>query len=333
MQLFNLNALGENPQLDSDVAVCIGNFDGLHLGHQALIERCRIIADKLGIRSAVLTFSPHPEEFFLRHGKSEELLFTLEQKVRAMDEVSIDYLFIQAFHERLAQLSPRQFIEDYLQRGLRAKAIIVGDNFRFGYQRAGDSAYLKEFCHQQGLVADTVTAEHFNGQVISSTRIRKSLLHNGNVAEVRAMLGRPYLVEGVVTRGDQLGRKLGFPTANLIHIDQLIPANGVYAGWAWIPSRQKSQPHKIMRSSDALNLAVINIGHRPTVTLDQPELRVEAHIIDEDLHPDELYSQKIYLYLCQRLRGEMRFGSLEELKVEIQNNVDQTKNLKSQISF
>ena len=161
------------------------------------------------------------------------------------------------------------------------------------------------------MVAETVSAAKYNNDFISSTRIRKGLLHNGSVAAAQIMLNRPYMVEGIVTRGDQFGRKLGFPTINLSHLNQLIPANGVYAGWVWCKSRSNVSAAPIMHSSSDLMLAVINIGSRPSLKMDQSELRIEAHIVNEQIGEDELYNQPASIYLCQRLRDEMSFKDIE----------------------
>lgn len=263
-------------------AVAVGTFDGVHLGHRRVIDAARAA----GLRTAVLTFDPHPRAVL---GRDVELLTTLERRIELFAAAGVDDVVVLAFDEALASLEPTEFAELIL-RGMGAEVVAAGETFRFGRDRQGDLTMLEslDFDVRRVPVLESV----------SSTRIRE-LLHGGEPGRAARLLGRPAEVEGVVVHGDHRGRELGFPTANLdVPPGLLIPPDGVYAGW----TRDR--------------LAAISIG--TNAQFDGVELRVEAHLLDFD---DDLYDQRLVVEIWSWIRGQLRFGSVEELVDAIGNDV------------
>lgn len=333
MQVIPLSSPYAPVDLKENRSITIGNFDGCHLGHQSLIKSAKEAAEKFKISSSALSFNPHPEAFFMRQETKSDQLFTLKQKVRAMSELGLDQVFIQTFNENLSSMHHDEFIDKYLCHHLKCRSVVVGGNFKFGFKRLGTSDYLKSKFESRKFHVNICEAEKFEDSPVSSTRIRKALNHNGSVEEAQRMLGRPYMLEGVVSRGDQLGRKIGFPTMNLESIEQLIPADGVYVGWAWISSRSKQKNPSIMVEPDTTFLTMINIGTRPTIEGQSKQLRVEAHVIGLKIEADELYDQRVALYFGQRLRSEMAFPSVEHLKTQLQRDRGEALSRRSSLRF
>jgi riboflavin kinase/FMN adenylyltransferase len=283
--------LSENPP----TAVAIGNFDGVHLGHNFLIEKLLTAARETAVSPAVCTFDPLPARFF---GRAAPMITTLPQRLALIERLGIEICFVLEFNAALASVSPEDFFNKYLFTGFNARVIVVGKDFRFGNGRGGDVNFLSELCASKGILftaADKIAAA---GSCISSSLIRK-LAGLGEVKTIPLYLGRQLSVEGTVTEGDRIGRTIGFPTANLRTENELIPAAGVYGGTARLRSK----------SYDAL----IYIGKRPTINGD--ELRVEANILG--FSDWDLCGEKICLEFTRKLRGEMRFNSLEELRRQI----------------
>jgi riboflavin kinase/FMN adenylyltransferase len=307
-------------------AVTIGNFDGCHLGHQWLIKETLRLAKLWNARPVAVTFTPRPEAFFT--GLQDSLLFTEEQKTRAFGELGIELQIAQRFDQSFSRVTHETFYKDFLKGKLRAKAIVVGDNFRFGHGRGGDAEYLRT----QGIADDLAVAigsavSHQDAR-ISSTRIRETLQQKGDVSAVTAMLGRPYMIEGTIRRGDQLGRTIGTPTANLEDVGQLLPRFGIYAGHVWMSTDPKARPPLMRRPKEAVP-AVFSIGIRPTLENPTPPVRIEAYLLQGQYGPDELYGRRAGYYLEHFLRDEAKFSGLEELKAGIARDVAEARRLLS----
>ena len=267
-------------------AVAVGTFDGVHRGHLHVIDAAR----RKGLRTAVVTFNPHPRAVL--HGRVE-LLATLERRLELMEKAAVEDVLVLRFDEQLAALSGQEFA-DRMLRGIGAETVVAGETFRFGRRREGDLALLERL----GFDVERVPLV----ENISSSRIRE-LVHGGDLAAAATLLGRPAEVEGIVVRGDGRGRALGFPTANLdVPQGLLVPPDGVYAGW----SRDRR--------------AAVSIGTNPH--FDGVERRVEAHLLDFD---GDLYGQRLVVELWNRLREQRRFDSLDQLVAAIGDDVERTR--------
>ena len=308
-------------------AVTIGNFDGCHRGHRCLIDAVHRLAASHAVTVA-MTFAPRPDAHF-RSGAAEPLLFTDAQKSRALREAGLACQVVQRFDESFATQSHTDFYDRYLREALAAVALVVGYNFRFGRGREGDAAYLAQRARADRVRFEVGEAALHAGGAISSTRIRETLRATGDVAAAAAMLGRPYMLEGEIRRGDQLGRQLGVPTANLEAVDQLIPRFGVYAGWVQIATRaEPDAPPPLLGRPPGAIPAVFSLGIRPTLTSQgAPPVRIEAHLLAGHYGADEHYGLRAGYYLTHRLRDELRFDSLDELKGRMAADIDEAKRL------
>ena len=304
----------------------IGNFDGCHLGHQGLIRAVTDRASAEHLLPVAMSFTPRPEAFF-RGEPTGPRLFTDEQKTRAMAELGIECFILQNFGKEFSLFSHEDFFHIALKEYMNAKFISIGRDFRFGRGRMGHAAWL-ENQGSHGGIAVAIGSDIYNkGDRISSTRIRDALSNHGDVALAQELLGRPYMIEGTIQRGDQIGRTWGFPTANLDEIRQLVPAVGVYAGWVWLPEGNKADqelPPVVNLPSNKIP-AVFSVGSRPTLNLSQPQLRVEAHLLAGTYGENSLYGLKAGYYLTHRLRGDIRFQSIEVLKEQIAKDAAQAR--------
>ncbi len=281
--------------------VALGNFDGVHRGHQAVIGTAQRIARDLGAPSAVLTFEPHPRSVF-RPADAPFRLSPFRVKARHIEALGVDLLFVCHFDDSFLHKSAEAFIEDDLVRGLGARHVVCGYDFLFGHGRRGDPALLKQAGLQHGFgVTEVGTIADEAGGVYSSTRIRDALVA-GNPREAARLLGSPWEIEGRVEHGDHKGRTIGFPTANVELADYLRPAFGVYA----VRTGVDHGPDTVWRDG------VANLGRRPTVggTVE----RLETHLFDFD---GDLYGQHLRVQLIDFLRPERKFGSFAELKDQI----------------
>jgi riboflavin kinase/FMN adenylyltransferase len=283
--------------------VVIGNFDGVHRGHQAVLVDAETRAKARGVACSLLTFSPHPAVALGR--TPPPLLTTLARKLelvaRAAPHVTA---VVRPFDAAFAAQSPRAFAEDVLVASLGAGEVVVGQNFRFGKGRAGDFAELSRLGDELGFATrshDLLSDAH---GPLSSTRVREAIA-NGRIDEATAMLGRPHLISGVVIEGDRRGRTIGFPTANLGDVPEALPANGIYAV---VVDRVDGGVAR------ALAKGVANVGVRPTVKADQAKPNVEVHLFDLDA---DLYGATLRVHFVARLRDEVRFANLDALKAQI----------------
>jgi len=285
--------------------VTIGVFDGVHRGHQATIGHAVKRAREGGLRSVVVTFDPHPSEV-VRPGTHPAVLSEPRRKAELIAELGVDALCVVPFTLEFSRLSPEAFVHDVLVDALHAKAVVVGENFRFGHKAAGDGALLRALGRRWGFAVEDSALVASGGTVFSSTYIR-ACVAAGDVAAAADALGRPHRVEGVVVRGDQRGRQLGFPTANMLSgTYTAVPADGVYAGW-------------VIRGGERLPAAA-SVGTNPTFSGE--DRRVEAHILDFD---GDLYGERLGLEFVANLRGQVKYDGVEPLIAQIKEDVAQTR--------
>lgn len=294
----------------SGAVVSIGVFDGVHLGHQAILERNVSEARRLGARSTVVTFRDHPKRVLL--GRAPRTLTSLEHRLELFRRAGIDHTVALTFDEELRSIPAAEFVRDFLIERLDARKFVLGFDSKFGRDRAG----TPELLMRMGLDVEVVGQVLIGERAVSSTAIREAV-ELGDLAGAARMLGRPVAVYGEVVAGDHLGRQLGFPTANLDLHHELRPPNGV---WACRARRVRYAPDRIVeRAVDA----VANIGKRPTVTGAEPAAtRVEVHLLDFD---GDLYGQYIELEFAAFLREEQRFPSLDALKAQIALDVTRAR--------
>jgi riboflavin kinase / FMN adenylyltransferase len=275
----------------------LGVFDGLHLGHQAIVRTVVERALLAGAAPTLITFDPHPRQV-LNPDTAPPLLQTFHQKMEGLKLLGIEQVVVLEFDAALAALSAESFVQRYVVEGLRAREVYLGRGFAFGHARRGNIELLKQLSLQFGFHADEVPEVQLRGHRISSTMIRR-LLKAGRVNVARGMLGRAYGIEGVVTRGHGIGRQLLYPTANLAFQNRVLPADGVYVTLALVEGVWRR--------------GVTNIGKRPTFG-GEPESKVEAHLLDFD---GDLYDQTIRVRVLHRLRGERKFDSVDALRAQI----------------
>ena len=284
----------------------IGNFDGVHLGHQMIINNLARHGRMLGLPVVVILFEPHPLEYF-KQAEAPPRLTRLREKVTQLKSLPVDFVLVLRFTQQLANLEPEAFVHDYLVDGLAVRLLLVGDDFRFGKNRRGNFKQLKLLADDFGFkVIDSQTLLS-DGQRISSTAIRHAL-QAGDLGKARQLLGRAYSVCGRVIHGDGRGRQLGFPTANMQLFRKKTPLNGVFAVSA---AGIRAEPVP----------GVANVGTRPTVDGRQTVL-LEVHLFDFD---QDLYGRQIEIVFHHRLREERKFASLQELTAQIQNDVEQAR--------
>lgn len=308
--------------------VTVGNFDGCHRGHRVLVARAVEEAKSKGLQPVVVTFSPHPEIFFGRLQETDRL-FNDAQKIRSFGELGISNILIQPFDSGFAERTAEWFLEEGLVRLVGARAIVVGGNFRFGSGRRGDVTFMRNFLRPFGVEVVLCDLADEDGEVISSSRIRR-LLAEGCVELAAKKLGYAYTLEGVVVEGRKLGRTIGFPTANVGKLEQMLPKNGVYAVAVEAGSGDSQSGRQGgMLSSECLPLSgVCNIGVRPTVD-DQGSLTVEVHVFDmkgrENPPTEPWYGQPIRIQFLKRIRDEQKFDSLQALKAQISIDISSAR--------
>ena len=287
-------------------SLAIGTFDGVHIGHQAIIRTAVQDARSHGRPALVLTFDRHPSEL-LAPERVPGLLTTPEQRNRYIAELGADGLIVLRFDHALAQLTPDIFLQSIVKDRLGAQAIVVGTNFCFGKGRAGDAAYLEEAQSEFGFVLHALPSVRVGDMPASSTRIRERL-RLGDIAEAELLLNHPFLLAGVVVGGQKLGRELGYPTANLALISrQVVPADGIYA------------VRDILDDGRVLGGAC-SIGNRPTV--EGAGYSVETYLLD---FSEDIYGREMELRFVERLRGEEKYDSLDALKAQMALDVTKTR--------
>jgi riboflavin kinase/FMN adenylyltransferase len=286
--------------------LAIGVFDGVHLGHQQIIRQTIADAHQHDAVVLVITFDRHPN-IVVAPERVPPLIYSLPQKLGAIESLGVDTLLLIHFDRAFSRQNGEAFIRGLARDLGLIHSICVGADFVFGHQRSGNVALLKKLGDELGFTVHGLAAVSLDNQIVSSTRIREAI-RSGNLDAASQMLGRPYAISGRVIAGDGVGRKLGFPTANLDAAGLILPPNGIYLGLAKI--KNKSRP------------VALNIGFHPTLATSGPQLRVEAHLLD---FTGDLYGQELEIEIGEKLRDERKFDSLEELKAQIARDVTGVK--------
>ncbi len=304
--LANLQALSRQATspLAKGCVATIGNFDGVHLGHRTIIDQVRAQAQRLGVPGVALVFEPQPREFF-QGLDAPPRLTGFRQKYQALIEAGLDLVLCLRFDDQFRSYSGMGFIEDVLIDGLSVRHLVVGDDFRFGCDRAGDFDLLRQVGAQRGFTVENTRTVTVANERVSSTAVRAALADN-QLDHAAQLLGRPYAIDGRVVYGRQLGRQIGAPTANIL-LKRLPPLRGVYVVQAELPDGRRCD-------------GVANIGLRPTVDGRQPAL--EVHLFD---FAGTLYGQRIRVTFRQPLRDEVKFDSVAALQAQIAQDFDDAR--------
>lgn len=292
----------EHANIRRPTVLTLGVFDGLHLGHQAIVRTVVERSLLIDATPTLITFDPHPRQV-LKPETAPPLLQTFNQKAEGLKSLGIQQVIVLEFNQDLAALSAEEFVEKFIVSGLQASEVYLGKGFAFGHQRRGNIELLQQLSQKLNFRAEEVPEVRLRGHRISSTMIRM-LLKAGRVNVARRMLGRPYGIEGTVMRGHGIGKQLLYPTANLDLQNRVLPSDGVYVTLALI--------------GGVWHRSVTNIGKRPTFG-GELESKVETHIIDFD---QDLYDQVIRVRVLHRLRGEKKFSGVDELRAQITKDRD-----------
>ena len=281
----------------------IGMFDGVHAGHRAILRELEQAKKSLNGESVLLTFWPHPRIFF---GKTEgfKMLTTMEEKLELLEQIGLDVCLVLPFSTEFAQLSPENYISQIIHRGIGAKKVVIGYDHKYGHNGSGSFELMQNYGKRMGFEVEQVSALTIDEKEISSTKIRNSIAQ-GNIETANKFLSYQYFINGNVIAGSQIGRTIGFPTAN-VQVNSSykeIPAKGVYSGTVKVDNIDYQ--------------AVINIGNNPTINTDLP-LSVEVHLLD---FSQDIYGKNIRIAFAKKLRDEQQFASLTELQNAIQNDV------------
>ncbi|ANF82991.1 riboflavin biosynthesis protein RibF [Acinetobacter sp. NCu2D-2] len=319
MKLLRLNALNSH-SVSEKTAVTIGNFDGVHLGHQSMIQQLRAVAEQENLKSVVMIFEPQPLEYF-KHYEAPPRISSLREKVEYLTKLGVDYIAVAKFDETFRNLSATDFAE-ILKTKLNAEHLVLGDDFHFGKNRQGNSEFLKNY----GFAVTNLNTVELNGERVSSTRIRQTL-QAGDLALAAKLLGRPYSITGRVQYGDQIGRTINFPTIN-VRLNRHKPClHGIYAVDVVCETEslkdraQASHPDKkgVAGYSPTALFGAGHVGTRPAIKQDHPEWRLEVHFPDVSAN---LYGLLMRVTFLDYLHGEKNYPSLEALKAGIDDDVE-----------
>ncbi|OZG71468.1 riboflavin biosynthesis protein RibF [Hahella sp. CCB-MM4] len=285
----------------------IGNFDGVHYGHQVIIRQLQAKAKAMQLPAVVMVFEPQPREFFDEINAPARLM-RFREKLEAIAALEVDVVLCLQFNRRLRHLEAQQFIDQVLVEGLHVKHLVVGDDFRFGCDRAGDFALLQKAGELNSFSVDHTATVEVGGARVSSTRLRR-LLGDGRFEKAEELLGHPYSISGRVLHGRKLGRQLNVPTAN-VNLGRRRPAlKGVYVV-------------DVLTESGEMKPGVANVGFRPTIEGGDPQPTLEVHLLDFDRN---LYGQRLQVIFLEKLRDEQRFADLTELKTRIHQDIEQAR--------
>lgn len=311
---------GPCPVPEIGAAVTIGAYDGVHLGHRAVIAEVRRRAEERGVRSAVVTFDRHPA-MVVRPESAPRLLTDLDQKLELLASTGVDVALVVTFDEARAAESAEDFVAEVIVGCLAAEVVVVGEDFHFGHRRRGNVEMLHQLGSEAGFTVEGLglrsatdvgaggDAPGWSEETVSSTAIRAALVA-GEIDRATALLGRPHEVRGLVTPGDKRGRELGFPTANVaVPGEMLLPADGIYAGW-------------FVRADGTELPTAINLGRRPTFYEQAHASLLEAHVLDFD---GDLYDERVAVRFASRLHGEVKYPSIEALVEGIGRDVVETR--------
>lgn len=292
------------PQFQQAV-ITIGSFDGVHSGHAAILDQLKEQAHLHQGETVVITFHPHPRKI-LHAADTPSLLTSLDERIALFEKNGINHLVVVPFDLNFSKLSAEEYIQNFLVNNFYPKVIVIGFDHRFGKERQGDYAMLKEKGNLYGYEVVEIPEKILNDSKISSTNIRKALIE-GRIEETNSLLGYCFQLEGIVIRGDQLGRTLGFPTANLAitETEKIIPATGVYAVGV----------HLKINGNHIEKVGMMNIGYRPTVS--GKERRIEVHIFNFN---EDIYDHILTVELKAYIRNEMKFSGLDALKIQLAND-------------
>lgn len=286
-----------------EIVIALGNFDGVHLGHRMLLNKMIAYASKTGSIPSVLLFDLHPQQV-LNPDKAPKLILSNQRKIKIMNDLGVEVVYMIPFDLNFASLDPNEFIEKILINKLHVRGVFVGYNYQFGRCGTGRPEYLKKIGQEKGIYVEIIPPVVVKGVPISSTLIR-SALSKGDIVRAKELLGRWPVLQGEVIKGDQRGRRIGFPTANLaVPKDILIPRSGVYAGETLV--------------DDETYLTVINIGKHPTFGLSQ-EQTIEAHLLD---FQGDLYQKQLEICLYKMLREERKYNDPHDLIVQINKDIE-----------
>ena len=293
------------PPAYQNAVIAIGNFDGFHKGHRAVVEQAVKIAQQKNQPVLLMTFEPHPSGFFRPGGRTFRIT-PIRSKVRAISRLPIDAFCVFLFDKHFSEMSPDEFVENVLIKGLHASHIVVGEDYGFGRNRTGDVAYMRRKYPDLPVTAVKKLRDQ-SGEIISSSRIR-AFLRDGAVERAAELMEHPFEIEGYVIHGKQVGRQLGFPTINIVPADSILPKLGVYAASVEI--------------DDVSYKAMAYIGHRPTIG--GSTVLLEAHILDFD---GDLYGRRLRVRLLSFIRPENVFQSVDDLKKQIMNDLEHIKRI------
>jgi riboflavin kinase/FMN adenylyltransferase len=286
-----------------------GNHDGVHLGHRALIDAAKRTADARGWQTLAMCFEPHPTAV-LAPQRAPVLLTDMKRRVEILRGAGCDDVVVLPFDSEFSKMTPDQFVERVLLDTCRAKGVVVGPDFHFGHKRSGNIGTLRNWGKREGFTVQLVQPVMFEGQAVSSTRIRRVLEEEGNVEDAARMMTRVHETTGLVTRGDQRGRQLGFPTANLAVEPLQLPKDGVYA----VVARVLDEP------GAELLRGVANLGYRPTFDAGHS---IEVHLLGFE---GDLYGKRMRVGFVARIRGEAKFDGLDALRRQIDRDCDEAEN-------
>ena len=301
-QLSQANDLNNNQK----VCLAIGMFDGVHLGHQKVLQNAINAASQNDAISVAVTFDQHPASI-ISPKNAPSLIQTQAQRNRSIELLGVDAILIIKFNEAFSRKTGKSFIQELAQGFGSIHSISVGNDFMFGHNRDGNFQLLQKLSQELNFLTYGLQPVKLNGQIVSSTRIRSALI-NGKIDDAKQMLGRKFSIEGPVVKGDGKGREIGFPTANIDTKNLILPPNGVYASY----TKFNGKTHK----------SLLNIGVRPTIIKPNPSIQVEAHILKFN---ENIYDQVIDIELIEKLRNEMKFESIEELKKQISCDIENAK--------
>ncbi|MCO5248678.1 MAG: bifunctional riboflavin kinase/FAD synthetase [Chitinophagales bacterium] len=289
----------------------IGTYDGVHLGHQAIIQRINELAKERGGESVLLTFDPHPR-IVLFPEKKMKLISTIDEKIRLFESFGLDNLIITPFSKDFASTEAKDYVKDVLVKYIKPSIIVIGYDHKFGNGRQGDIHLLRDLSEEFHYQVDEISAQTIDEISVSSTKVRKALME-ADIKEANKLLAHPFMIEGVVVKGDQLGRTLGFPTANVEIGDdyKLIPPAGVYAVWVYI----QGEKYK----------GALSIGHRPTIE-NNGNLRIEVYILDFDRN---IYGEEIRLVFEDYIRADKKFDSIDLMTKQIHKDVEEVRRVLS----
>jgi riboflavin kinase / FMN adenylyltransferase len=301
-----IHTLSELQAKGRKVCLAIGFFDGVHLGHQQIIRQTTTDARQHEALALILTFDKHPNTV-IAPDRAPALIYPLEQKLRVIESLEADVTLVVHFDKAFSERSGEEFVRTLAGEAGPIRSICVGANFTFGHKRSGNVELLRRLGAELKFTVHGQAAVALDGKAVSSTRIRQAI-SAGNLDAACQMLGRAYSLVGPVVRGDQLGRKLRFPTANLDVTGLVLPPSGVYVAQ--------------VKTSGTLHRAVVNIGSRPTLQSPQPQLRIEAHLLDFN---GDLYGKTLELIFVEKLRDEKKFPSLDELREQIARDISKAQ--------